>query len=123
MAVFILQYHYVAIPLHCYNYCTVIAMFVSVIGRLDKAMPIMKKTIATKDNLPNMSVTHGSESNTDSKDKSSFTPIINIAIETDDGYLQPPEIDEIEEVFREDEEPKAKTPDCEGKYWEKQTLS
>ena len=66
----------------------------------------MKKTLATKDTMS------ADQSNLDSKIASA--PRINIAIETDDGNLQPPEIDEIEEVFRKDEDTKATTPDCDG---------
>lgn len=61
-------------------------------GRLDKAMPMMKKTLANK-NLN--STVPSTDSSATSK---TVSPPVNIAIETDDGNLQPPEIDEVDEA-------------------------
>lgn len=63
-------------------------------------MPIMKKTLTGKDMSDGRPL-----------DKQlPFTPTINIAIETDDGNLQPPEIDDHEETFQSDEELENKSP-------------
>lgn len=65
-------------------------------------MPIMKKTLSSKDhtNQTMSNDVNNTDLNAANADKTSdrmqLSPKINIAIETDDGYIQPPEIDEIE---------------------------
>ena len=69
----------------------------------------MKKTLANKEHTT-QAMSHSSlntttdnametknAANVSSSAEMQFSPVIDIAIETDDGYIQPPDIDEIED--------------------------
>ena len=71
----------------------------------------MKKTLSTKEHSADQSMSnmrtsaasvHSTQANNAAnaaytEESMQLSPNINIAIETDDGYIQPPEIDDIEE--------------------------
>jgi len=87
-----------------------------VIGRFDKAMPIMKKTLVAKEPLNSTNENVSNQQPITQSTKHPFKPQINIAIETEDGNIQPLEIDDSGDVFH-DEVYKSQSPDCEGMTW------
>lgn len=85
-------------------------------------MPIMKKTLAAKEPLNSTNENVSNQQPITQSTKHPFKPQINIAIETEDGNIQPLEIDDSGDVFH-DEVYKSQSPDCEEPLVHRNSIS